>query len=204
MEDVRVLVGAEDARVRRMLAELAREELGVRVVGEASNQVNAVALAKQLRPDIAMLDFSLPHIVGLDTVRLSRISGLDAALAIAAETPGTRVILLSNLDAATSQKRGLIWDAVPRLSIDKGDARMRLTLRELCLGAPPSSTGPVFAYAEIQERAATARGRRLMDRVAGINWGKVFGGMLLGLLGTWMLLGLASLVLLVLLIIAIL
>lgn len=97
--NVRVVLASEHARVRDFLGGLVEGEAGVEVIGQAHNAVKAVSMARSLRPDIAVIDCHLPHGVGLDTVPLSRASGLDAAQAISSQMPETRVILVNNLDS---------------------------------------------------------------------------------------------------------
>jgi len=79
------LVLAEDhAVLRRALKTLLQYE-GFRIVGEASNGREAVAECARLRPEVAVLDVSLPV-----------LNGIDAARAIAGTSPTTRVVLLTS------------------------------------------------------------------------------------------------------------
>jgi len=57
---------------------------GFNVVGEAENGQHAARLAKELRPDVAVLDIGMPL-----------LNGVGAALAIARDAPKTRVIALT-------------------------------------------------------------------------------------------------------------
>ena len=58
------------------------------IVGEAVDGLQAVILAKQFAPDIALVDISMP---GLD--------GLDAARQILHESPQTKILILTMHDA---------------------------------------------------------------------------------------------------------
>ena len=60
------------------------EKDGYTVVGEGVDGMEAVKLAEQFRPDIVMLDFSMP-----------RLNGLDAAREIRRVSPRSKVILLT-------------------------------------------------------------------------------------------------------------
>lgn len=62
------------------------------------NVTKALILARNLRPDIAIIDCYLPYVIGLDALPPSRIGGLDTAQTISQGIPNTRVILLNNLD----------------------------------------------------------------------------------------------------------
>lgn len=181
MQNIRVLVASEFAPVRRLMTELVRGEPGVAVAGEAGNYAEVTALAKQLRPDIVLLDFHLPYVIGFDSVRLSRISGLDAALAIVEEVPKAQVVLLANLDATVYRAQGI----TKRLSTERGGIKTSLTLREVCFEVVQASV-PVFANLELRERAPVVKRRRALQ---------VFYGMFLALVGAWLLTGVVLFVL---------
>lgn len=150
MRQTQVLVASEYAPVRRLLTEMVSAEEGFRVVGEAGNDVEARALARQIRPDVVLLDSRLPYVVGYDEVRLSRVSGLDSAMAITEDVPAARVVLLSNLDSvayrdsSSHNGRCLVTDA--------NGIRAVFTLHDLCCSAV-SHAGPVFANVDARERA---------------------------------------------------
>lgn len=104
--NVRVLLASESPRVRDVLRQVVQMENGVEVVAQARDVAGALTLAANLRPDVAVIDSSLPYYVALDTVPLSRINGLDAAQAICREMPTTGVLVLSNLDLINSPDSG--------------------------------------------------------------------------------------------------
>jgi DNA-binding NarL/FixJ family response regulator len=80
---IHVLVADDDALARRMVRDaLATDD--VRVVGEARNGEEAVAMALQLAPDIVVMDLMMP---GLD--------GIEAARRISTEAPETQIVMLS-------------------------------------------------------------------------------------------------------------
>lgn len=62
-----LIVDDEPAARRRLAAMLA--ELDVEVVGEAANGVEALALIAERRPDLVLLDISMPEVDGFDVVR---------------------------------------------------------------------------------------------------------------------------------------
>lgn len=59
-------------------------EHAIDVVGEASNGNDAVALVERVRPDVVVMDLSMPG-----------ISGVEATRRLAARLPGTQVVVLS-------------------------------------------------------------------------------------------------------------
>ncbi len=54
---------------RRGLREIIGESSGFQIVGETSDGVTALHLAKELKPDIAIVDIDMPQMNGLETVR---------------------------------------------------------------------------------------------------------------------------------------
>ncbi|MFF3084698.1 response regulator [Streptomyces nojiriensis] len=63
---------------------------GIDVVGEAGNGAQAVALARELAPDIVVMDIRMP---GMD--------GIEATQMITAESPEARVVVLTTFDSDT-------------------------------------------------------------------------------------------------------
>ena len=92
---LRVLVADDHPMLRHGVRALL-ERHGVEVVAEASDGRAAAAVARELHPDVAVLDIVMPQ-----------LNGIDAAREIAATCPDTRVVLLTALD----QER-LVRDAV--------------------------------------------------------------------------------------------
>jgi DNA-binding response OmpR family regulator len=82
--DVRVLLADDHRITREGLKSILEEQPGVRVVGEAWDGVEAVALARTLQPDVIIMDVHMP-----------RLNGLDATRQVKAERPGVKVIGLS-------------------------------------------------------------------------------------------------------------
>jgi DNA-binding NarL/FixJ family response regulator len=80
---VRVLIADDHTIVRDGLASLLRHE-GFTVVAAAADGREAVQLARDLQPDVAILDLGMPQ-----------LNGLDAARVLAHTNPNTRIILLT-------------------------------------------------------------------------------------------------------------
>ena len=81
---MRILIADDHAVVRFGLKTILGREEGWEVVGEAASGAEALALALQLQPDIAVLDINMPG-----------MSGLDALKAIRERLPATRVVILT-------------------------------------------------------------------------------------------------------------
>jgi len=88
-EKIRVLIVDDHAMVRqglRTFLELQdRSALPIEVTGEASNGLEAVKMAKQIQPDIVLLDLIMPE-----------MDGLQATSKIIETSPHSRVIILTS------------------------------------------------------------------------------------------------------------
>ena len=81
---LRVVLADDHAIVRAGLRGLIEGVDGLEVVGEAESGEEAVRLAAELRPDVVVIDISMPG-----------IGGMAATERIARETPGVRVLVLT-------------------------------------------------------------------------------------------------------------
>lgn len=69
---MRVLIVDDEPAARRRLARMVAElsaETGAEVVGQAVNGVEALDLTRELRPDVLLLDISMPEVDGFDVAR---------------------------------------------------------------------------------------------------------------------------------------
>jgi len=87
MGPVRILVVDDHAAVRRSIGELLAPYPEWEVCGEAGDGVEAIAKAKELSPDLVLMDLTMP-----------RMDGAAASKVIRHERPGIGVILVSQND----------------------------------------------------------------------------------------------------------
>jgi DNA-binding NarL/FixJ family response regulator len=84
MNTITVLLADDHAIIREGVMELLKQEKDMAVIGEAENGHQAVAAVRQLRPDVVVMDISMPQ-----------LNGMEAARQILQHSPGTRIIILS-------------------------------------------------------------------------------------------------------------
>jgi DNA-binding NarL/FixJ family response regulator len=65
----RILLADDDGLIRRMLCKLFEDEPDYNLCAEATNGLEAIALAKLHQPDIIILDFSMPVMNGIEAAR---------------------------------------------------------------------------------------------------------------------------------------
>ena len=78
----RVLIADDHAIVRAGLRALVKGDAGLELVGEASGGREALQLAATLRPDILVLDLSMPDLDGIQVTRQIRSSQPDVRVLI--------------------------------------------------------------------------------------------------------------------------
>jgi len=81
---IRVLIADDHTIVRQGLVSLLRSSGEIEVVAEAADGLEAVERALATRPDVAVVDLSMP-----------RLSGLEAVRRIRAQVPGVRILVLT-------------------------------------------------------------------------------------------------------------
>jgi DNA-binding NarL/FixJ family response regulator len=83
LDEVRVVVVDDHDLFRTGLRNLL-EEQGVNVVGDAANGQTAIQLARELAPDVVIMDLNMPGLTGVETTR--KLAGI---------APLTRVVVLT-------------------------------------------------------------------------------------------------------------
>ena len=127
MQPVRILIADDHEIVRQGMRSLFSLRSNWEVCGEAVDGREAVEKAKALKPDVILLDISMPFLNGLETARVIR-----------REVPQTRILIVSQHDSAHMRPKAL--EAGARGYVAKSDlSRDLLTAVESLLDKPKLS-----------------------------------------------------------------
>ena len=166
MTPVRVLLADDHALVRAGIRALLEGLEGVTVVAEAANGIEVLELARKHRPDVVLLDISMPG-----------LGGLEASAQLKQELPEVRVVMLSMHANEEYVLQALRAGAAGYMLKDSATAQLELALQAVMQGetylSPPISKQMVEGYLQrvgAEQPAAdnlTPRQRQVLQLIAG-------------------------------------
>ena len=83
MESLRIVI-ADDEPIIRLDLRKTLENMGHQVVGEAGDGAKAVDVARELKPDIVILDIKMPELDGIDGAKIITTEGIAPVLLLTA------------------------------------------------------------------------------------------------------------------------
>lgn len=92
---IRVLVVEDSATARELITTILNDDAEIKVIGEATDGVEAVRLTAQLRPDVVTMDINMP-----------RMDGFEATRRIMASSP-TPIVVVTSVSNEEMVHRGL-------------------------------------------------------------------------------------------------
>ncbi len=89
---VRVLVVEDFEPFRRLICAMVRKRPDVEIVGDVSDGLEAVVKAKELQPDLILLDIGLPSLNGLGAARRIRTLSPDSRIIFVSQESSSDVV----------------------------------------------------------------------------------------------------------------
>jgi two-component system response regulator NreC len=132
MARLRILLADDHTLVRHGLRKVLEERPEWQVVGEASDGRSAVALAEELKPDVAVIDVAMPL-----------LNGVEATRQIVRRAPGVKVLVLSMYSDEAYVTQILKAGAVGYLLKDSADVDLLQAVQ--CAAAGQSFFSPAVA-----------------------------------------------------------
>jgi DNA-binding NarL/FixJ family response regulator len=130
---IRVVVADDQLLVRTGLTMILNAQPGIEVVGEATDGHEAVAVARELRPDVCLFDIRMPGIDGVEATRQLAGPGVEDPLAI---------VIITTFDLDEYVHGALKAGARGFLLKDAGPERRRSDSRPSSRSSPRRSTRP--------------------------------------------------------------
>jgi two-component system, NarL family, response regulator NreC len=147
---LRILIADDHGIVRTGLKLLLDRLDDIEVVGEASDGRDAVRMAKELQPDIVLMDVAMPN-----------LNGLDATSQIVRENDKVAVIILSMYADESYVVRALDAGAKGFLLKDNADEDIERAIRSVATGRPFFT--PSIAQSLLEDYVRLMRDRNVQD-----------------------------------------
>ena len=144
MSSLRLLLADDHALVRAGMRALLSELNGVEVVAETGDGLEALQLIREKKPDLALLDITMPG-----------LNGLDVAARVTKELPRTKVIIVSMHGDDESVRRALLSGASGYLLKHSDRAELEMALRAVARG--DTWLSPAVSKTVMTAFAASAR-----------------------------------------------
>ena len=158
---IAVLIADDQALIRSAIADLVTHSEGLTIAGEAADGHQALALARERRPDLVLMDIRMP---GMDGIAATREICADPALA------AVRVLVLTTFEedeyivaALRAGASGFIGKGAER---DDIAAAIRAVHRGDALLSPTATRALINRYVR-SARLHTSKPTRALDRLTG-------------------------------------
>lgn len=121
--NLRVLLADDHTLVRAGLRKLLESMPDLEVVGEASDGLALLTLTAELRPNLVLIDISMPG-----------LNGLEATTRLRKECPDTKVIILSMHQSEEYVRQALRQGASGYLLKDSAPLELDMAIKAVCRG----------------------------------------------------------------------
>ena len=123
----RIIIADDHLVVRMGMTSVISFEKDMSIVGEAETGLDAVRKARQLKPDVIIMDLMMPE-----------MNGASATAAILRELPQTKIIILTSFTGAPEVRQAVDAGAVAVLDKDSSQDVIISAIRDVVAGKSPS------------------------------------------------------------------
>ena len=159
-QPIRVLIVDDHAVVRQGLRLLLDAQPTIQIVGEAADGEMAIQLARQLTPDVILMDLLMPGMNGIEAIRRLRELGLPCEVLVLSSSLEDQLIK----QALQNGARGYILKASRAADLVQAIERVSRGLSTL----DPAATSVLLSQVQQQDplETLTAREREVFDAMA--------------------------------------
>ena len=153
MATIKVYLIDDQAMIRAAFRNLLNQREGIEVIGDEGDARKAIALMPDLRPDVVLLDITMPG-----------LSGLDAIQPIRKAHPKVRILMLTHHEGESFVEQAIQSGADGYLSKDSEEGELALAVQAVYRGQPfvsPKVAGGLVSRARSPEDAAPASSSRI-------------------------------------------
>ena len=155
MRKTSILLVDDHAVVRMGLSAIINLQADLKVCGEAENGEAAVRLAAELKPDVVVMDFSLP---GMD--------GAEATAAVLKVSPTSKVLILTSFGTSADLARAMAAGAVGAVTKNLSNDELSSAIRDTARGIPHFSPEIRQTLSDgTDDKAFTKRQMEVLDSI---------------------------------------
>jgi DNA-binding NarL/FixJ family response regulator len=186
-DEITVLLADDHSLVRRGFRRILEDEENMKVIGEASNGVEAIRMASELKPDVVVMDLSMPELDGVQATKeilkhspetevlMVSMHAEDNYVRNALDAGAKGYLLKSALDVdlvgaikSVASGQRVIGSGLRYVTHDTDDELKKLTARErqvLQLIAQGKSNKEIAALLDLSVNTVSVHRANLMDKV---------------------------------------
>ena len=155
MSKTRVMLVDDHTVVRMGLAAIINIAKDLVVCGEAENGAAAVELARQLRPDVVVMDLMMPG-----------MSGAEATAAVLKASPESKVLILTTFGTSAELADAFAAGATGAITKNLSSAELAAAIRDTAAGVRRLTPEIAEALSEVEkEPHFTPRQREVVDAI---------------------------------------
>ena len=136
MDSLRILLVDDQEPVRRGVRSLLSSHADWLVCGEAVDGLDAIEKAKALRPNVVLMDISMP-----------RMNGLDATQILRRDMPDSKIVIVSQNDSAIACRQATEVDAAAYVAKSSLSDDLVPTIEKVISREPKNGSHPMSATA---------------------------------------------------------